>query len=142
MWTSFIKSTCGPTPSSAEYIYIESDIDTACIVFRNRFGFMPDDELCGCCGMAYLPETGYNTLAEATANERGCEVKPDGSEEPAILHNGHLAKYITLDEYLVTANIELIPEPYISEEDLADSVEDWADEFRSIDLDEDPDSEW
>ena len=129
MWTKLLKSTCFPVPAK-DTVYIEADAETAEKVFANRYGFSPYEEKCACCGMAYIPHEGYETLREATMDERGAEPFPEDhfdefAEQPARRFDGSLCDYQTFNEYLGEPGITFIYEQEISESDLEDFDTNW-----------------
>ncbi len=73
MWTHFWDmNSGGGRKEEWTHIYIEEGEEVSRIVFYNRFGHNADRVTCTCCGSDYSIST-YETLAEATAYQRGCD---------------------------------------------------------------------
>lgn len=104
-WTQFMDMhSGGGKKTEYEYIYIETDEDTATTVFCNLFGQHPCSVACACCGSNFSV-TGYDTLEEATIYEREWSKK-------------------TLEEYLQDKDIKVLYASEIKPELLKESYTD------------------
>ena len=104
-WTEFSDMhSGGGAKEKWEYIYIQADLQTAKVIFYNRFGHSPNRVTCNCCGEDYsISES--DSLAEITGYKRNC--KYDSKTKKYIEHpdiNVKYGKYITLDEFLKSKN--------------------------------------
>lgn len=142
-WTRFMDMhSGGGLKEAAQYIYIQAPIDTAKVVFYNRFGHNPKRVTCTCCGEDYSISE-EPTLEKATAYERGCRYvyrDKDGNEVDGRsrenwnrkdLTHGYeeqgdparaWQKYVPLDEYLASGAALVIRENEIKPEERVGSV--------------------
>lgn len=122
------------------YIFIEAPEREAAIIFQNRFGRNPHRVTCTCCGKDYsLTES--SDLAQATAFERGCD--SEYTDEQGNVYSDddwyklpiekrrtlkfryveraatkyHWRSYKTLDEYLKSTEVLVIPSSEIKPEE-------------------------
>lgn len=112
MWTRFMDMHSGGSAKEApyEFIYIEAPEAEAKVIFYNRFGHNPERVTCTCCGDDYsIGES--ETLASATAYDRGCEW-PKGAKGWDV-ESGK----ITVDEYVARKNVLVIPDEEIRPEE-------------------------
>ena len=118
MWTQFMDmhSGGGIKEGPYEYIYIEAPEDEAKVIFYNRFGHNPERVTCTCCGSDYSTSES-ETLAEASAYERGCRYSKDQNkyvDEPDTTRS--YKTYRTLEEYKTDKKVLII-----SSEDIKDA---------------------
>jgi hypothetical protein len=92
-------------------IYVEAETqEEAERIFEGKTGERPHAVACDCCGANYSISED-ETLAEATAYERGCSV---GSSFGLPVDVPHMPAsswrpYLTLEAYLVLENVLVIP---------------------------------
>lgn len=108
-WTRFNDMhSGGGLKTDFAYIYIEAPEPEAIRIFEDRFGRNPSHVSCHCCGEDFSIRQA-DSLAEATAYERGCAY--DGTihsyvEKPDQMLSS--SKYVTLDEYVKREGILVI----------------------------------
>jgi hypothetical protein len=90
----------GSSKEDFEYLYIEAPEAEAKVIFYNRFGHNPERVTCTCCGDDYSISE-EETLAEATAYDRGCRYSSEAKgyvEEPDNRYGE--GRYIPLDQFI------------------------------------------
>lgn len=107
-WTKFMDMHSGGSTkeNGYNYIYINKPEDAACEFFEKKFGHDPFEVTCDCCGADYSV-TEYETLAEATAYERGCAYIGDEYIEqgdPERTYRPH----VPLEEYLKCKDVLVV----------------------------------
>ena len=134
MWTHFYDMHSGGRQKEKQaHIYIEArDEEEAKVIFYNRFGHNPERVTCTCCGPDYAIDT-EEDLEQLSGYQRGCQCaeykNPDGTcyyrylELPAkdklSFHD-----YVTLEEYLESTDILVIPASEINPHECKGSVPD------------------
>jgi hypothetical protein len=105
-WTRFHDMHSGGSLKTPyHFIYIEAPIEDATVYLGKRFGIDPDHVTCRCCGSDFSVME-ENNLREASAYERGCNVKGDEwIEEPRFWD--HPDSYRTLQEMVQTNMVNL-----------------------------------
>lgn len=102
-----------------QYIYIQAPEKEAKIIFYNRFGHNPEHVTCKCCGKDYsISES--NTLAQASAHERGC--KYEGDEYVEQTSDEWWRKYMTVEEYSKQEDVLIIPADQIKDSERLDDA--------------------
>ena len=119
MWTLFWDMHSGGGKKEPPYdnIYIESDEETAKVIFYNRFGHSPQRVSCTCCGEDYsIYES--ETLESASGFHRGCKWDEKNKEFlEGQSNNSYDCRYATVEEYIARPDVLVIRESNIKPEE-------------------------
>lgn len=122
VWTTFMDMHSGGSRKlDWEHIYIEAPEAEAEVIFYNRFGRNPHRVTCTCCGEDYSVREA-ETLAQATAFERGCKYDHTTrayAERPSA---GLYQFYTPLDAYLSKPSVHVISAADIKPEERVGSL--------------------